>query len=50
MGHSSIESTQRYAHHCPESLRGGVEILDDQETSVLEERAEKKQRKKARSA
>src|SRR5208283_4927267 len=50
MGHSSIESTHRYAHHCPESLRGGVEILDDQETSVLEERAEKKQRKKARSA
>ncbi len=27
LGHRNIKSTQRYAHHCPESLRSGVEIL-----------------------
>ena len=28
-GHEDVKMTQlRYAHHCPDSLRGGVEILD----------------------
>ncbi len=28
LGHKSPMMTQRYAHHYPESLRDGVEILD----------------------
>ena len=28
LGHKDIQMTQRYAHHCPDSLRDGVEILD----------------------
>ncbi len=28
LGHKDISMTQRYAHHCPESLRDGVEILE----------------------
>ncbi|HET6675963.1 MAG TPA: tyrosine-type recombinase/integrase, partial [Nitrospiraceae bacterium] len=28
LGHKSPAMTQRYAHHYPESLRDGVEILD----------------------
>ncbi len=28
LGHKDIRMTQRYAHHCPESLRDGVEILE----------------------
>jgi integrase len=28
LGHRDIRMTQRYSHHCPESLRDGVEILD----------------------
>jgi hypothetical protein len=28
LGHADISTTQRYAHHYPESLRDGVEILD----------------------
>lgn len=27
LGHNDISTTQRYAHHCPESLRKGVDIL-----------------------
>ncbi len=27
-GHENIKMTQRYSHHCPESLRDGVEILE----------------------
>ncbi|MFQ5788345.1 MAG: site-specific integrase, partial [Thermodesulfobacteriota bacterium] len=27
-GHEDIRLTQRYSHHCPDSLRGGVEILE----------------------
>jgi hypothetical protein len=30
LGHKSPIMTQRYAHHYPESLRDGVEILDRQ--------------------
>jgi len=28
LGHKDISTTQRYAHHCPESLRDGVKILE----------------------
>ena len=28
LGHKSPMMTQRYAHHYPESLRDGVEVLD----------------------
>ena len=28
LGHEDVSTTQRYAHHYPESLRDGVEILD----------------------
>ena len=27
LGHKSIKSIQRYAHHCPESFRSGVDVL-----------------------
>jgi integrase len=37
LGHSSVTVTERYAHHCPESLRSGVEILEERETAILEE-------------
>ncbi len=29
LGHKDIKTTQRYAHHCPESLRDGVGILEN---------------------
>lgn len=28
VGHKNIRMTQRYAHHCPESLRDGVQVLE----------------------
>jgi len=28
LGHLNIMTTQRYAHHCPDSLRDGVEMLE----------------------
>ncbi len=28
LGHEDIKMTQRYSHHCPESLRDGVEVLE----------------------
>jgi site-specific recombinase XerD len=28
LGHRDVRTTQRYAHHCPESVRFGVDILD----------------------
>ena len=28
LGHKNMKMTQRYAHHCPESLRGCVEVLE----------------------
>jgi integrase len=28
LGHKDVSTTQRYAHHYPESLRDGVEVLD----------------------
>ncbi len=29
LGHKSIKTTERYAHHCPKSLRPSVRALDD---------------------
>ncbi|MBE0427385.1 MAG: tyrosine-type recombinase/integrase [Nitrospirae bacterium] len=29
LGHNDISTTQRYAHHCPESLRSSVDILTE---------------------
>jgi len=29
LGHNDVSTTQRYAHHCPESLRSGVDILSE---------------------
>jgi site-specific recombinase XerD len=29
MGHRSIKTTERYAHHAPESLRPSVRVLDE---------------------
>src|SRR5208337_407232 len=37
LGHKDISTTQRYAHHYPESLRDGVEILDVCHNSVTVE-------------
>ena len=34
LGHKSPIMTQRYAHHYPESLRDGVEILDQVGTNL----------------
>ncbi len=28
LGHKDVKMTQRYSHHCPDSLRSGVEVLD----------------------
>lgn len=28
LGHKDIRMTQRYSHHCPESLRDGVQVLE----------------------
>ncbi len=37
LGHKDIQMTQRYASHCPDSLRDGVEILDaDYNMTTLE--------------
>ena len=29
VGHESIKTTERYAHHCPSSLRPSVRAVDD---------------------
>jgi integrase len=34
LGHKSLVMTQRYAHHYPESLRDGVEMLDGGASSI----------------
>jgi integrase len=34
LGHKSPMMTQRYAHHCPDSLRDGVDILDRKEGNI----------------
>jgi len=28
LGHKDLKMTQRYSHHCPDSLRSGVEVLE----------------------
>ncbi len=39
LGHKDIKTTQRYAHHCPDSLRDGVEILEvDYNLTTMDER------------
>jgi site-specific recombinase XerD len=41
LGHLSIAMTQRYAHHCPESLREGIQVLENSDynlTTVDKER------------
>ncbi|MDE1888920.1 MAG: site-specific integrase [Planctomycetota bacterium] len=41
LGHQSITMTQRYAHHCPESLRDGIQVLENPDynlTTVVENR------------
>ncbi len=41
LGHKDIKMTQRYAHHCPESLREGVEALEaDYNLTTIEEKHE----------
>ena len=40
LGHKDIKVTQRYAHHCPDSLRDGVEMLEvDYNLTTVEEKA-----------
>ncbi len=36
LGHKDIKMTQRYAHHCPDSLRSGVEVLDRISTNLAQ--------------
>ena len=35
LGHQDIRMTQRYAHHCPESLRMGIQVLEVGHNSVI---------------
>ncbi len=38
-GHEDVKMTQRYSHHCPESLREGVEVLEsDYNLTTIEEK------------
>ncbi len=39
LGHKSPVHTQRYAHHCPESLRGAMEVLDRRITNLSQQAA-----------
>jgi integrase len=40
LGHKDIKTTQRYAHHCPDSLRDGVEMLEtDCNMTAVEKKA-----------
>ncbi len=39
LGHQDIRITQRYSHHCPDSLRDGVQILEaDYNLTTVEEK------------
>jgi integrase len=41
LGHKDIKMTQRYSHHCPDSLRDGVEILEfDYNLTTMEKKKE----------
>jgi len=35
LGHKDIRATQRYAHHCTESLKRGISILETQTDTIL---------------
>jgi integrase len=35
LGHKDIKMTQRYSHHCPDSLRDGVEILETDYNMII---------------
>jgi integrase len=39
LGHKDLKMTQRYSHHCPDSLRDGVEVLEkvDYNLTTVEE-------------
>ena len=40
-GHEDIRMTQRYSHHCPESLRAGVRVLEsDYNLTTMEKKGE----------
>jgi integrase len=40
-GHEDIRMTQRYSHHCPESLRAGVKVLEsDYNLTTMEKKGE----------
>ena len=40
LGHKDIKMTQRYSHHCPDSLRDGVEILEtDYNLTTIEQKS-----------
>jgi site-specific recombinase XerD len=41
LGHKDISTTQRYAHHSPESLREGVDILDTLSAKVCSQQGGK---------
>jgi len=47
MGHESIKTTERYAHHYPESLRPSVMVLDEVPDTKKMEEALKESMKKA---
>ncbi|MDN3510116.1 MAG: site-specific integrase [Candidatus Jettenia sp.] len=39
LGHQDIRMTQRYSHHCPDSLRDGIQILEaDYNLTTVEEK------------
>jgi integrase len=47
MGHESIKTTERYAHHYPESLRASIMVLDEVPDMEKMEKALKEAMKKA---
>ncbi|MHC4307276.1 MAG: tyrosine-type recombinase/integrase [Planctomycetota bacterium] len=36
LGHKDVSTTQRYAHHCPESLRDGVDVLEGYNRTTID--------------
>ncbi|WKZ17483.1 MAG: site-specific integrase [Candidatus Jettenia sp. CY-1] len=39
LGHQDIRMTQRYSHHCPDSVRDGIQILEaDYNLTTVEEK------------
>ena len=35
LGHVNITMTARYAHHCPESLRAGIAVLENSDHDLV---------------